>query len=245
MQSKTALPAARRGVILPLVASLLAPTAHAEWSGELRLLSDYLHRGYSLSRGEPSVQAGLRYQSTSGWYAGASLSRVGFDDELGDASVEFRPSLGYSQALDPDWRVEAGLSAYTYDDDVFGRQSAYTEFHASVHYREWLSATAYVAPDAYGRKGDVTTAELTLRRDLLDTLQASGGVGYTRAASLLEQNYPYWNLGLSWFPARRLAVDLRYVDAAIHSHRGEIYGPREYYPRIQDRSYQLSLTIGF
>ena len=233
------------GLIVPLLAWVLAPLAHADWTGEIRLLSDYLHRGYSMSRGDPAVQAGLRYRSDSGWYGGASLSRIGFDDERGNAKMEFRPTMGYSRALDADWRAEVGLSAYAYDDEVFGKQSAYAEFRASVHFREWFSATAFMAPDAYGRKADGGTTEGTLRRDLLDTLQASGGLGYTRAASLLEQNYAYWNLGLSWFPTRRLALDLRYVDASTHSNHGEIYAAREYYPRVQNRRYQFSVTIDF
>ena len=41
------------------------------------------------------------------------------------------------------------------------------------------------------------------------------GAGARRlvASHLLEQDYLYWNLGVSWFPASRIALDLRYLDA--------------------------------
>lgn len=237
--------ASTSAALLLLSFLMFAPASHAEWSGELRFLSEHIHRGYSSSRGDPSVQAELRYLDASGWVAGASISRVAFDDEDGDALAEVRPSIAYSQALDEDWRTEFGLTAYLYSGDVFKRQSAYAEAHASIHYRRWFSATAFLAPNAYGRKADVPSAEITLRQDLSDSLQLSGGAGYTRASRLLEQDYPYWNLGVSWFPASRIALDLRYLDAGIHTHQGEIYGPSEFYPRVQDHRYQISLTIGF
>jgi uncharacterized protein (TIGR02001 family) len=229
-----------------LLATLFcAPATHAEWSGELRLLSDYIHRGYSLSRGEPSVQAGLRYRDGTGWIAGATLSRTAFHDDNGGVLAEIRPSIVRTLPLDPDWRGEFGLAAYLYSGDVFEQQSSYAQGHVALHYRNWFSATALLAPNAYGRKADVPSAEISLRQDLSDTLQVSGGAGYTRASRLLEQDYAYWNLGLSWFPARHVALDLRYLDAGIHTHQGEIYAPDEFYPRPQDHRYQISLTIGF
>jgi len=223
---------------------LLSPACHAEWTGEIRLLSEAIHRGYSASRGEPAAEAAIRYDTPSGWSAGARVSGVSFDDLDGDSLVEVRPSVAYAQALGGNWRADIGLSGYIYSGEVFLRESSYVEMHAAAHYREWFSISAFLAPDAYGRKADVPSAEVTLRRDLSDTLQISGGAGYTRASRLLEQDYHYWNAGLSWFLSPRVALDIRYLDAAIHTHRGEIYAPSEFYPRPQDHRYQITLTFG-
>jgi len=222
----------------------------AEWHGNIRLLSDYIHRGYSKSRGNPVVQAQFGYQNLAGWFAGAQTSQVRFDDQPNNDRAEFeaRLYLGKTFTLTEDLRAELSASGYLFDGKIFDHDADYAEVYAALHYQDWLSLRVAIAPDAYQRNANVLSYELNYRRDLLDNVQFSSGLGFSQASQLLEQNYFYWNAGISWFVTSYLSLDLRYVDVALSGYQLEpITGTRnqEFYPRPQDNNFQFSLTLGF
>jgi uncharacterized protein (TIGR02001 family) len=222
-------------------------SAQAEWHGDIKLLSDYIYRGYSKSRGNPIVQGHVDYLDDAGWFAGLGLSQVRFDDQLNAdrAEIEIKPYLGWSLPISTDWRTELSVSGYIYDNKIFNHEANYAEFYASLHYQNWLSVRASIAPNAYQRQVDVANYELNVRHDLLDTVQFSAGLGYNQAGALLEQDYFYWNAGTSWFVASYLALDLRYVDASLSPRQSAEINHDEFYPRQQDNKYLFSLTLGF
>lgn len=221
--------------------------AQADWHGDLKLLSDYIYRGYSKSRGNPVVQAHVDYFNQTGLFAELALSQVRFDDQLNTdrAEIEIKPYLGWSLPISPAWRTELSVSGYLYDNKIFNHDANYAEFYASVHYQDWLSARASIAPNAYQRQVDVADYEFNIRRDLLDTVQFSAGLGYNQAGALLGQDYFYWNAGISWFATSHLAFDFRYVDAALLPHKETELNHHEFYPRQQDNNYLFSITLGF
>jgi uncharacterized protein (TIGR02001 family) len=223
------------------------PSAQADWHGDLKFLSDYVYRGYSKSRGNPVAQTHVDYQDDAGWFAGLGLSQVRFDDQLNTAraEIEIKPYLGWSLPVSTDWRAEFSVNGYLYDNKVFGHDANYAEIYASLHYQDWLSARASVAPDAYQRQAAVLNYELNYRRDLLDNVQFSSGLGYYQAGALLGEDYFYWNAGLSWFVTSYLAIDLRYVDAALSNDHEPEHDPDQFYPRQQDNKYLFSITLGF
>ncbi|QPK63374.1 hypothetical protein IVG45_21660 [Methylomonas sp. LL1] len=234
---------------LGLICLLLGTSsAIAEWHGELSVLSDYIYRGYSKNRGNPLLQGHLDYEADAGWYAGMGLSQVSFDDrhDADHADLEIKPYLGWTLPLTSDWKTELSVTGYIYNDKVFAHDSDYVEFYASLHYRDWLSARVSVAPNAYQR--DVTTVnyELNYRHDILDTVQFSAGLGYYQAKKLLEleDDYFYWNAGVSWFLTSYLSLDVRYVDVNLDQ-RNYQENHDEFYPRLLENKYLLSLTLGF
>ena len=105
--------ASTSAALLLLSFLMFAPASHAEGSGELRFLSEHIHRGYSSSRGDPSVQAELRYLDASGWVAGASISRVAFDDEDGDAPARDGEDVSADQWSAPQWCQRCTWGAWT------------------------------------------------------------------------------------------------------------------------------------
>lgn len=224
--------------------------ALAEWHGNIRLLSDYIHRGYSKSRGNPVVQAQFGYQNLDGWFTGVQTSQVRFDDQPNSDRAEFeaRLYLGKTFALTDDLRTELSASGYLFDGKIFDHSADYAEVYAALHYQDWLSLRLAIAPDAYQRNANVRSYELTYRHDLLDSVQFSSGLGFSQASQLLEQNYFYWNAGISWFVTSYLSLDLRYVDVALSGYKLEpLTGSHnvEFYPRPQDNNFQFSLTLGF
>lgn len=221
---------------------------NADWHGELNFLSNYVYRGYSKSRGNPVVQGHLDYKDDSGWFGGVGLAQVSFDDQSNRerAEVEIKPYLGWSLPLSVDWRTELSVSGYIYNDKIFARNADYAEFYAALHYQDWLSGKISVAPNAYQRHAAVPNYELSYRRDILDTLQFSAGLGYYQAGALLGQDYFYWNLGASWFLTSYLALDIRYVDVHLDKHHDSgLAHHDEFYPRPIENKYLLSITLGF
>jgi uncharacterized protein (TIGR02001 family) len=240
-------------VAVTLIGSTLClwqSSATAEWTGNIRLLSEYIHRGYSKSRGNPVVQAQFGYQDLDGLFAGTQVSQVRFDDRPNTDRAEFeaRLYLGKNFSLSEDLRAELSASGYLFDGKIFDHSADYAEVYAALHYQDWLSLRVAIAPDAYQRNANVRSYEINYRRDLLDNLQFSSGLGFSQASQLLEQNYFYWNAGFSWFVTSNLSIDMRYVDVALSDY---VLNPvtdkanTEFYPRPQDNKYQFSLTLGF
>ena len=221
--------------------------ANADWHGELSFRSDYVYRGYSKSQGNPVVQGLINYQDDSGWFGGLGLSQVNFDNlpNTNSAEVEIRPYMGWALPLATDWSTELSVSGYIYNDKIFEQNSDYAEFSATLHYQDWLSGKISVAPNAYQRHATVPSYELNYRRDILDTLQFSGGLGYSQAGVLLEQDYFYWNLGVSWFVTSYLTLDARYVDVHLNNYDNSQIPGSEFYPRPIKNKYLLSITLGF
>ena len=219
----------------------------AEWHGELSFRSDYVYRGYSKSQGDPVVQGLIDYQSKSGFFGGLGLSQVNFNDNANAnrAQLEIKPYLGGIIPLSVDWRAELSVSGYLYNGNVFGQNGDYAEFGASLYYQDWLSAKIAVAPNAYQRHTTVPSYELGYRRDIFDSVQFSGGVGYSQSWDLLEQDYFYWNMGASWFVTSYLTLDARYVDAHLTNYDHSKYTPEEFYPSPLVNKYLLSITVGF
>jgi uncharacterized protein (TIGR02001 family) len=222
-------------------------SAQAEWHGDIKLLSDYVFRGYSKSRGNPIVQGHVEYLDDAGWFAGLGASQVRFDDQsaIGRAEIEIKPYVGWSLPISKDWRTELSVTGYIYDNKIFNHDANYVEFYASLHYQDWISFQASIAPDAYQRQAKVANFEINVRRDILDNVQFSAGLGYSKAAALLDQDYFYWNAGTSWFVTPYLALDLRYVDASLSSDQTSEENYDEFYPRPQDNKYLFSVTLGF
>ena len=233
---------------LPLLLLLLGfSPANADWHGDLSFRSDYVYRGYSKSQGNPVVQGLIDYEDKAGWFGGLGVSQVNFDNlpNVSSAVVEIKPYAGWAFPLSTDWSTDLSASGYIYNSKVFEQNADYAEFGATLHYQDSLSGKIAVAPNAYQRHVTVPSYELNYRRDMLDTVQFSGGLGYTQARALLGQNYFYWNLGVSWFVTSYLTLDARYVDVHLNNYDDSELPGEEFYPRPIKNKYLLSITLGF
>jgi uncharacterized protein (TIGR02001 family) len=88
------------GASLTFAGAARAQDAEEEgWSlsGEIGLVSDYQYRGYSLSGGDPSIQAGLTVNAPKGFYAGvwaSTIEEYGIGADGDGAPVEVDLSFG-------------------------------------------------------------------------------------------------------------------------------------------------------
>ncbi|MGE0385318.1 MAG: TorF family putative porin [Gammaproteobacteria bacterium] len=188
-----------------------APSA---WPAEgtsvlLKAASDYVHRGYSMADGEPTLQGNVDFVDAGGRYLGAWVSRI----HLGDARVEASPYAGLQFTPAAGIRAEIGLAGYLYDAPVYGTDWNYAEGFAQVHYRDLLTARVGLAVDWWGYGGLMPSFEIEAAYPLTDVIQLSGGIGYERTENLLDYDKVYWNFGANWAVHRRVTVDLRWYDS--------------------------------
>jgi uncharacterized protein (TIGR02001 family) len=115
-----------------LIAALWVTSAHAQFSVDLRAVSDYEFRGVSLSARDPALQGSLDYTfGDSGFSAGVWASNLDFGPDY-DAELEVDYYADYERALNDTFTLYAGIAIYTYpgSDDVDTSPEAYAGFGA-------------------------------------------------------------------------------------------------------------------
>jgi uncharacterized protein (TIGR02001 family) len=224
----------------------MAQSARAELSVSIKFTTNYVHRGYSKSNGNPSFQGNIDYEHSSGLFNGAQLSWVDFvESDSSDPRLEISPYLGWSYGLTDDWRIEAILAGYLYDSKLLDRGADYFESSFAVHYRDMVTARFIYAPDSYDHGLELFTYELQTRYPLTDTFTLSAALGFEDGNPIREYDHLYWNIGASWFVHKNLAVDLRYHDSDL-LHQTHFYGPAiRFRPAWINSAVVFSISVGF
>lgn len=206
-----------------------------------RFSSDYLYHGYTKSDDHPVAQAHAGIAHGSGVYGGAWMTAVDF----GGAQFELVPYVGVQHALPGGLRVDAVVSGYVYEAEVFGESADYVETALSLDWRGMVTARGSVAFDSYGSGHMTAAGELKARYPLTDVLDVGIGVGYDALAKATTYDVAYWNVGLSYFIGAHVVADLRYVDNA---YLNEVVGPGvvdRFAPAEVGARAVLSLSVGF
>ena len=89
------------------------PSARAELSANIGVVSNYFFRGISESDDGAAVQGGLDFEDESGFYAGTWASNVDFGDST---SYELDLYLGFGAELDNGLGYDVGYLYYAYPD---------------------------------------------------------------------------------------------------------------------------------
>lgn len=200
----------RSGAPVALACACLLATLPAagagEWRGQVRAVSDYVTGGYTKTQGRPGAQANLEMPFDSSAYIGGWISTLDF----GGARAEGIAYTGWGHALSGDVRLDLSAAAYGYDRRVFGKRAGYAAVHAALNYRDVGSFSLGFAPDPYGQGATATDLAAEFRWPLSDTVDASAAAGYTWSAAAYHYDDVHWSTGLTWYPARHVALDLRY-----------------------------------
>jgi uncharacterized protein (TIGR02001 family) len=168
-------------------------TGFAEFKATVTATTDYVWRWYSKSDNNFALQANIDYEYSAGFYAGASVSNVGFgySDFKDPAKVEITPYLGWSYSISDDWRLDTQWTRYLYDGNIFGHQPDYNEFYLLLHYRDILTARASFAENYYDLGKATGNYELTGRYPVTDSLELSSSIGYSQTRAVVGADYPY------------------------------------------------------
>lgn len=124
--------------------------------GTVGLVSDYRYRGYSLSDGDPALQAGLTLSHSSGFYGdvfASSIDEYGIGDDGDGADVEVTGSFGWAGMLG-DFDLDAAVSAYRYPDG-----DGVNYFEAPVQIGQTVGAFTWTVGVAYAPAQDALSDE--------------------------------------------------------------------------------------
>lgn len=124
-----------------VMAQAAAPASPHTFTANVGVVSDYLFRGVSQTRGAAALQGGVDYSHSSGLYAGAWGSTITWvKDWLGKGSTEVDLYGGYKNSFaGGDWNYDVGLITYIYP----GHGNAQPTFLANPNTTEVYGALGY------------------------------------------------------------------------------------------------------
>jgi uncharacterized protein (TIGR02001 family) len=213
-------------------ASTFAPTfAQGRIGGSVSLVSDYVYRGVSQSRGEPALQADFHYASVHGWSVGVWGSTVELNGIEG-RSAELNAYAAYRWQWSSNWHSKVMAVHYAYPwNDISNYE--YNEFVGSLSYRNRLFATVAFSFDsnrtvspAYRTDKDIRSYELAGSVPLGRSFSTNLGIGYYDLPD--PADYLYWNAGVS-YDWRAFRAEISYIgseDAAERLNYGRFAGDR-------------------
>ncbi len=196
MSTKLAKAARRVGALSATSLLLgLANPAHAEFSGNATLTTNYMWRGSSQSDKDPAVQAGLQYTHDTGLYASVWGSSVKFVPDNG-ARTEFNFVGGWSGNVAPDWALDVYFLRYQYPSADFDLN--WNEYNASVTWREnyWLALAHSTNAMGSGHRG--TYVQLGARYPINDQFSLEGTVARYFFKKEFADSYTHGSVSLAW-----------------------------------------------
>ncbi|MEM6640666.1 MAG: TorF family putative porin [Pseudomonadota bacterium] len=190
-----------------------APTVLAQSESDwvvvssLSLVSDYVHRGLSLSSGNPAAQIGIGARHTKGLYANLWLSTLDTRDlapDFGGIGHEISALVGWSDAINDLWSYEVTGSWYQTLATSQILNYDHTEFSASLLYRDAVRLSAAYAPrgvdharDDGKLRGPRRVIEAAGQYALRADTALTGGIGYADLTHVSDVDYLYWSVGLT------------------------------------------------
>ena len=154
------------GALVALPAAAQETGGNSPFSGEVRLVSQYVYRGIAQTGGKPGIQGSFAYEHSSGVYAEVEASSSSFFSDLAadrvanalppegasNSSLELDISVGFKNELANGFRYDAGFMGYNFPGNYApGVTKANTdEVYGAVGYR-WLTAKySYSLGDTFG-----------------------------------------------------------------------------------------------
>ena len=209
-------------------------------SANVALATEYVFRGYSQTAENPAVQGG--FDATCGiFYAGVWASNLDWGGDFAGndiANIEMDWYVGIKPVTGKiTW--DLGVIYYSYPgsaDFIPGRENNYFEIKVGGSAEIWkdgtFGVTVFYSPDYQYEVGNVWTVETSFAQVLpkvgMFTPTFSALLGYQQGDDVAYQaitgngddNYLYWNAGLTLGFHEKGSLDLRYWDTNLGSNAG-------------------------
>ena len=210
-------------------------------SANVALATEYVFRGYSQTAEGPAIQGG--FDATCGiFYAGVWASNLDWGTNVLDqnvADIEIDWYVGIKPKTDRiTWDI--GVIYYTYPDSRdfnLGFDNEYVELKLGGSAEVWkdgtFGITAFWSPEYQYETGSVWTFEFAFAQALpkvgMFTPTFSALLGYqvgddtayiTRNMANGDDDYLYWNAGLTFGFLEKWSLDLRYWDTSLSDNAG-------------------------
>lgn len=184
----------------PIVAFAADPAPVHTFTPNVGVVSDYLFRGVSQSKGGAALQGGVDYSHASGLYAGVWASTITWVKQyLGKGGTEIDLYGGYKNTFaGGDWNYDVGLIAYNYP----GKGSA-TGAVGFAGYGPLYNPNTTEVYAALGFKWLTAKYSYTVSKNFIGWVPyspAAAGLDYsksTRGSNYLELNAAY-DIGDGW-----------------------------------------------
>jgi uncharacterized protein (TIGR02001 family) len=186
-----------------------------DFHGYLTAASDYVFRGVSQSDEQPSLQGGLDYAHSSGFFAGLFAAGIDYPETSfrpDPGSLELDAYVGYGRPAGRNFSWNVALYRYEFPDSEADDKN-YQELGADLYYRDVARLGATYSDDARSGGASAWTAELELRHPFAQHFQVSGTLGRYSFARDDWKDYLYWDLGVSATKGA-WTFDLRYFDTS-------------------------------
>ena len=180
--------------ILLSIASISAVHAEMKVEGNVGVTSDYRFRGISQTQTNPTLQGGVDYSDTSGFYLGNWNSGVSKDLYVDSKGVESDFYGGYRKSFGA-VSVEAGLMRYNYwGADTFDT----TEFNVGAGLGPVSVKVNRSMTDYFGTADSKGTMyyDLTVAQPV-GRFTVSAHAGYTDVANQSTNDYADYSVGVS------------------------------------------------
>lgn len=215
------------------------------WSFNIAGTSDYVFRGVSQTDNDPTIQGGIDL-SYGMLYVGAWGSGLDFGGTAvpGDG-LDAQTEIDWYGGIKPTWNspfgemdIDLGVIYYTYPGATdYLAELDYVEFKGGyawspLHPKLTTGANVFYSPDYFGGTGPVWTLEtigalelpqVSVFEPVLDGVigwqKGKTGDGYFVNANGTDDEYYYWNVGLS-LGVEKLTFDFRYWDTNIGGDAG-------------------------
>jgi uncharacterized protein (TIGR02001 family) len=188
---------------LVLAASTMAMTSTAmAWESEdgqhsvsanVLLGSDYVFRGISNTDNNPTIQGGLDYGHSSGFYVGTWASNVDFDDP--DFSTEFNIYGGYAGEFG-DTGIGFDIGALRYIYPGVDGDADFNELYAGLSYSFFSFGIAH-SSDFLATSEDGTYYNLGFEYGLPYDVTFAAGIGYQDMDDSIGEGYTDYLISLS------------------------------------------------
>lgn len=206
----------------PAFAQEAAPASEHTFTANVGVVSDYLFRGISQTKGNPAIQGGFDYSHSSGIYVGTWLSSISWvnDTQGGSTPTEMDVYGGYKSTFgDSDFGYDVGLITYNYPGSGRNTSAFVSPWTAEVYGAlswKFLSVKySHVVSQnfvGWGVAGNSDTysknsnyIELNAAYDLGDGWGVSAHVGHQKVKNNdsisdpggVNASYSDWNVGVS------------------------------------------------
>lgn len=196
--------------------------ADGAWSGTVAATTDYIFRGVSQTYNGAALQAGLTYQSSSGWFVGTWGSNVD-PYPFGATAVELNLYGGFGWTVKDDWTVRVLYTHYLYAWDSRPSKYDYDELAVTVGFRDLLAATISYEPDNkgfsalgyYAHNRSTAAFELSGRWPLPHGIALQAGAGYYALHQLYGVNYWSGSVGANYVHGRFELAVTRFFSGAV------------------------------
>lgn len=155
----------RFALVLSLISFGVAPSAWANWQGNITASSDYLFNGVSQTLNKPALQAGLSYDFGNGVYAGGWTSNVDYAE---GTKRELDGYIGYAWTFDEAVNVDIMVSQYTYHGRGYSADLNFPELSLKLRFADW-GMNSWYTWDYFGFGGEHYVFQLTRTHALTDS----------------------------------------------------------------------------